>query len=109
MVYFNNYLYDIKRPQLPEHPSTRPGAIPTGSHPSGLPLPTPMGGQGLMNRAPMWPSSTSFILFKIIRINLFLVSAPGHPGPYYNQYHQPRQPRPPFMYPGPGGPMNRPP
>ncbi len=31
-----------------------------GSHPSGLPLPTPstpMAGQGLINRPPMWPSS----------------------------------------------------
>jgi hypothetical protein len=69
VVFFNNYLYDIKRPQLPEHPSTRTGAAPTGSHPSGLPLPTPstpMGGQGLINRPPMWPSSMLFVLFKII-------------------------------------------
>lgn len=67
MVFFNNYLYDPKRPQLPEHPSTRPGAIQQGSHPSGLPLPTPstpMAGQGLINRPPMWPSSTRLIFFK---------------------------------------------
>ena len=41
------------------------------------------------------------------------MSAPAHPGPqnhyYNNQYHQPRQPRPPYMYAGSGGPMNRPP
>jgi hypothetical protein len=70
VVYFNNYLYDIKRPQLPEHPSTRPGATPTGSHPSGLPLPTPsapMGGQGLLNRPPLWPPSMLIVLlFKLI-------------------------------------------
>jgi len=67
VAYFNNYLYDLKRPQLPEHPSTRPGATPTGSHPSGLPLPTPstpMAGQGLLNRPPLWPSSILFSFFK---------------------------------------------
>ncbi|UJR38183.1 hypothetical protein I4U23_030857 [Adineta vaga] len=89
VVYFNNYLYDPKRPQLPEHPSTRPGATPTGSHPSGLPLPTPgMGGQGLFNRPHMWPSMSG-------------------PNPYYNQFHQPRHPRPPFLYQNTGGPMHR--
>lgn len=98
VAYFNNYLYDPKRPQLPEHPSTRSGATLTGPHPSGLPLPTPstpMAGQGLLNRPPMWPS----------------MSAPAHPGPplhYYNQFHQPRHPRPPFMYQGSsGGPIHR--
>ncbi len=38
------------------------------------------------------------------------MSAPTHPGPpthYYNQFPQPRHPRPPFMYAGSGGPMNR--
>ncbi|CAF3704229.1 unnamed protein product [Rotaria sordida] len=97
VVYFNNYLYDPKRPQLPEHPSTRPGATQIGPHPSGLPLPTPstpMAGQGLLNRPPIWPS----------------MSAPAHPGPpshYYNQFHQPRHPRPPFMYQGSSGPIHR--
>jgi hypothetical protein len=58
MIYFNNYLYDVKRPQLPEHPSNRPGATPTtGPHPSGLPLPTPMAPQPLLTRPPLWPSS----------------------------------------------------
>jgi len=117
VVYFNNYLCDPKRPQLPEHPSSRPGAVLGGSHPSGLPLPTPMGGQGLINRPPLWPNSikkkqslkSKFRFFFLF----FLVSAPAHPGPqnhyYNNQYHQPRQPRPPYMYAGSGGPMNRPP
>jgi len=91
VIYFNNYLYDPKRPQLPEHPSTRPGATPTGPHPSGLPLPTPMAPQPLLTRPPLWPS----------------MSGPLHPGPvgyYPNQFHQPRHPRPPFMYHGAGGP-----
>ena len=58
-VYFNNYLYDSKRPQLPEHPSNRAGATPTGPNPSGLPLPTPMAAaQPLLTRPPLWPSST---------------------------------------------------
>jgi hypothetical protein len=57
MIYFNNYLYDLKRPQLPEHPSNRPGATPTGPHPSGLPLPTPMAAQPLLTRPPLWPPS----------------------------------------------------
>lgn len=99
VIYFNNYLYDPKRPQLPDHPSSRAGAAPAGSHPSGLPLPTPstpMMAQPLLNRPPMWP-----------------MSAPGHSGPpghYYGHYHQPRHPRPPFMYQGGGGgPMHRPP
>ncbi|CAF3920441.1 unnamed protein product [Rotaria magnacalcarata] len=96
-IYFNNYLYDPKRPQLPEHPSTRPGATSTGPHPSGLPLPTPstpMGGQGLMNRPPMWPPMSA-------------PAHPGPPGPYYNQFHQHKHPRPPFMYQGSGGPIHR--
>ena len=43
-----------------------------------------------------------------------LVPGHGHGGPpgghFYNHYHQHRQPRPNFMYGGPGaGPMNRPP
>ncbi|CAF1405017.1 unnamed protein product [Adineta steineri] len=97
VTYFNNYLYDPKRPQLPEHPSNRPGAPPTGGgggfgpHPSGLPLPTPMAAQPLLSRPPLWPS----------------MAAPHHPGPsgyYPNQFHQPRHPRPPFMYQGGGGP-----
>ncbi len=57
MIYFNNYLYDPKRPQLPEHPSNKPGATPTGPHPSGLPLPTPMAPQPLLTRPSLWPSS----------------------------------------------------
>ncbi|CAF1129027.1 unnamed protein product [Adineta ricciae] len=86
VIYFNNYLYDPKRPQLPEHPSTRAGAAQSGSHPSGLPLPTPgMGGHGLLNRPQMWPSMSG-------------------PNPYYNQY---RHPRPPVMHPNPGGPIHR--
>lgn len=56
-IYFNNYLYDPKRPQLPEHPSNRPGAAPTGPHPSGLPLPTPMAAQPLLSRPQIWPTS----------------------------------------------------
>ena len=96
MTYFNNYLYDPKRPQLSEHPSNRAGATPTGPNPSGLPLPTPMAAQPLLTRPPMWP-------------------APHHPGPggyYPNQFHQPHHPRPPFMYHGggggpPGGPPHR--
>jgi hypothetical protein len=63
MIYFNNYLYDLKRPQLPEHPSNRPGATPTGPHPSGLPLPTPMAAQPLLTRPPLWPPSM-FIEFR---------------------------------------------
>lgn len=113
MVYFNNYLYDLKRPQLPEHPSTRHGATPTGSHPSGLPLPTPpapMAAQPLMNRPPMWPSSRIDGLVHGNPSSICLVSGPGHGGPpgghYYNHFHQARQPRPSFPY---GGPMNRPP
>ncbi|CAF0849143.1 unnamed protein product [Adineta steineri] len=96
VVYFNNYLYDPKRPQLPEHPSSRSGAPLNGSHPSGLPLPTPSAGmpvQGLMNRPPMWPS----------------MSGPNHSGPPGHYYNQFRHPRPPFMYQGPGGPIHRPP
>lgn len=61
-IYFNNYLYDPKRPQLPEHPSNRPGAAPTGPHPSGLPLPTPMAAQPLLTRPPQWLSSMSLQL-----------------------------------------------
>jgi hypothetical protein len=68
MIYFNNYLYDPKRPQLPEHPSNRPGAPPTGPHPSGLPLPTPMAAQPLLTRPPLWPSSMS-IQFVINKTN----------------------------------------
>ena len=56
-AYFNNYLYDPKRPQLPEHPSNRAGAPQVGPHPSGLPLPTPMAAQPLLSRPPLWPSS----------------------------------------------------
>ncbi len=77
MVYFNNYLYDLKRPQLPEHPSTRPGATPTGLHPSGLPLPTPstpMSGQGLLNRPPLWPSSILFVFLNNINIFILIIS-----------------------------------
>ncbi|CAF1205368.1 unnamed protein product [Rotaria sp. Silwood1] len=100
VIYFNNYLYDPKRPQLPEHPSNKPGATPTGSNISGLPLPTPMAAQPLLTRTPIWPPMT----------------APPHSGPsgyYPNQFHQIRHPRPPFMYQGiggpPGGPIHRPP
>lgn len=113
MVYFNNYLLDPKRPQLPEHPSSRFGAALGGSHPSGLPLPTPMGGQGILNRPPLWPTSIPRCFHMILFRFISLVSAPAHHGPqnhyYNNHYNQPRHPRPPYMYAGSGGPMNRPP
>ncbi|CAF3294780.1 unnamed protein product [Rotaria sp. Silwood2] len=95
VIYFNNYLYDPKRPQLPEHPSNRPGATPMGPNASGLPLPTPMAAQPLLTRTPIWPS----------------MSVPPHSGPpgyYPNQFHQVRHPRPPFMYQGVGGPPSGP-
>ncbi|XP_076354996.1 arsenic resistance protein 2 isoform X4 [Tachypleus tridentatus] len=51
--YFNNYLLDIKRPQLPEHPSNRPsGGGNRGEghggpyHGGGYPGPPPFGGYG---------------------------------------------------------------
>ncbi|CAF0989122.1 unnamed protein product [Adineta ricciae] len=91
-AYFNNYLYDPKRPQLPEHPSNRAGAPQAGPHPSGLPLPTPMAAQPLLSRPPLWPS----------------MSGPQHHGPpggyFPNHFHQPRHQRPPFMYQGGSGP-----
>ncbi|CAF3617744.1 unnamed protein product [Rotaria sordida] len=100
VIYFNNYLYDPKRPQLPEHPSNRPGATPTGPNASGLPLPTPMPAQPLLTRTPIWPP----------------LSAPLHSGPpgyYPNQFHHARHPRPPFMFQSVGGPhggaLHRPP
>ncbi|CAF1278701.1 unnamed protein product [Rotaria magnacalcarata] len=95
MIYFNNYLYDPKRPQLPEHSSNRPGATAAAPHPSGLPLPTPMTVQPLFTRASLWPT----------------MSAPPHsgsPGYYPNQFHQARHHRPSFMYQGLGGSMHRP-
>jgi hypothetical protein len=59
LIYFNNYLCDPKRPQLPEHSSDRSEASPSGPHPSSLLLATSMAAQPILTRPPLWPSSMS--------------------------------------------------
>ncbi len=74
-----------------------------------------MAAQPLLTRPPLWPPCMSLQFItkqKTIIFVLILVSGPLHPGPagyYPNQFQQPRHPRPPFMYHGPGGPPGGPP
>lgn len=79
--YFNNYLADSKRPQLPEHPSNRPQQLPNrdASHNSGM-----GGGPGFMGPGPNY----------------------GGPPPYMNMFGPPRGP-PLGGYGGPGYGPNR--
>ena len=50
--YFNNYVFDPKRPQLPEHPSNRPGAQSSTSS-SGGQNSSSVGNQSQINSSPM--------------------------------------------------------
>ncbi len=106
MIYFNNYLYDPKRSQLPEHSSNRPGATSTGPYPSSLPLPTLMQ-LNLFLLAHLYSLPVCQSISDWKKTCIFIpVSVPLHPdsaGYYPNQCDQVRRLRQPFIYHGGGG------
>ena len=46
VAFFNNYLMDPKRPQLPEHPGNKGAAASPAPHPPGPQYPSPGGNYG---------------------------------------------------------------